>query len=160
MNYIFCHVLKKKLLILIVAVLVMTGCEKEKEKPIFLFGEGPAFFSFVDENGDDLLVPTHPNALLFESINLYRLENGEKKIVMTNYPNHPKGMLFVNDTINFENYRIGIVDFKGTMIIDFGSNNADTISYNEYNGIITYNGETVWDYEKDGLRHPIATIVK
>ncbi len=148
----------KKLLILIVVTLLMTACEKEKT--IYVFGDAPAYFCFIDENGDDLLVPTHPNALLFESINLYTLEDGEKKIVMTNYPNHPKGMLFLNYTIDYEYYRIGIVNFKDTMIIDFGNNNADTISYNEYTGIMTYDGEVVWDYKRDGYRHPIATIVK
>lgn len=149
----------KKLLILIAVVLLMIGCKKEK--PIYVFGDRvPVYFSFVDIDGNDLLNPSHPEALLYEFIYLYKLENGEKELVYDSDMDNPKGMSFLNETINSEYYRLGIFDFEGIMILDFGDNNADTISYNKYTGIMIYDGEVVWDYKRDGYRHPIATIVK
>ncbi len=149
----------KKIVFLAVAILLMVGCEKDK--PIYVFGNGnPLYLSFIDINGNDLLDPTNPNALLFEFMYLYKLENGEKKLVYNSNMDQAKGLLFLDESNHSEYYRLGIFDFEETMILDFGGNNADTISYNEYSGILTYDGKVVWDYEKDGLRHPIATIVK
>ncbi len=148
----------KKLLILITFILFTVGCKKEK---IFEFqNDFLAQFSFVDENGADLLNPSHPNTLNFDFMYLYKLENGEKKVIYNNHLANPKGMIIIHNSIYGKHNTLGIFNISKEMILDFGSNQSDTLTFDEYNGTITYNGEVVWDFEKDGSRVPIATIVK
>lgn len=151
----------RKLLLLII-ILFMISCEKNKEpQKKFVVGEGYGlYFSYLDVNGNDMLNPTHPNTLTFEAIRVYYIKNGIKEeVILNNQSEYPRGIRRFCDWPDQENCILSIT-LSDTTVLDFGHQFSDTISYNEYTGIITYNGEVVWDYDRDGYRIPIATIVK
>ncbi len=151
-----------KKLFFIILILLFAACEKEDgPKKKFVVREGFGFyFSYVDKNGYDLLDSTHPNALNFETMRLYYIENGVKKeMIFNNHSEYPRGIRRFCDW-PYTDKCVLIIKLSDSTVIDFGHQYSDTICYNEYTGIMTYNEEIVWDYDRDGFRTPVATIVK
>ena len=146
----------KRVLFTIIAFITIISCSKEKDQ-VGLPYDNPIEFSYVDGNGEDLLNSNHPNYIHISSIRLYNVIDGVKKLIVIEGTDNNNGVnLNCNDNSNCTlSFRISEMT-----IIELGSQYSDTICLLNNRSLITYNGEVIWEADKDSVKIPIATIVK
>ena len=157
----------RKLLIILTLSFFISACTLKKPKEII--PEPPiaiTFFSFVDENNNDLLNPENPMAFNFNmpdyyGFKLYYVKNGVKEEAASK-GGHP--YIFMPNCNDGPVCILGVFlsesDTNILVLDDFDFSFSDTILKENNGHIIRYNGEVVWDAEVDSYRIPIATIMK
>lgn len=156
----------KKLIIILTLSFFISACTLKKPKEII--PEPPiasTFFSFVDENNNDLLNPENPMAFNFNmpdyyGFKLYYVINGVKEEAPVINGNQLCLTLNCGDGIPVCVLGIVLKEINILELDDFDFSFSDTILKENNGHIIRYNGEVVWDAEVDSYRIPIATIMK
>lgn len=109
-------------------------------------------FSFVNEDGEDLLNPSHPHAITEQNTDLYYLINGEKEKVFDKNLDYPKHFFIPDEKLSdkyFMRVFPNIVKGQKTAIsyIQFSDTTMDTIKveYTDEPGLtvvtkVWYNG--------------------
>lgn len=146
----------KRVLFTIIAVITIISCSKEKDQ-IGLPYDNPIEFSYIDENGEDLLNSNHPNYINISSIKLFNVIDGVKKLIVIEGTDNNNGVnLNCNDNSNCTlSFRISEMT-----IIELGSQYSDTICLLNNRSVITYNGEVIWEAGVNPVEIPLAVIVK
>lgn len=155
-----------KNIVMLFTILLFLGCSPEKQED---FNLNVGFeLSIINETGEDLLDPNHPNAIKEENIKLFYVINDKVEEVYNPNLDNPRNFLI----FKHENeYRIRIfqnyseTETKPITYVQWSDSDKDTIeaSYDRYSNAIIqrkiwYNGTLMWPTSTN--LDPFFTIVK
>lgn len=155
-----------KNIVMLFTILLFLGCSPEKQED---FNLNVGFeLSIINETGEDLLDPNHPNAIKEENIKLFYVVNDKVEEVYNPNLDNPRNFLI----FKHENeYRIRIfqnyseTETKPITYVQWSDSDKDTIeaSYDRYSNAIIqrkiwYNGALMWPTSTN--LDPFFTIVK
>ncbi|WP_347173947.1 hypothetical protein [Polaribacter uvawellassae] len=145
----------KKLIILICVLAVVSCTNEESDENNYVNFDTAVDFSIVNNIGENLLNPNHPNTIDISKIRIFYVVNGVKKLYYggTNL-DHPNGFMIFGS--NYKKIRIfqnpSVTESRPKTIIEWGQNNSDVLEakYRIYQNTpilleeFWLNGTSVW----------------
>ncbi|MCW9707491.1 hypothetical protein [Fodinibius salsisoli] len=143
----------------ILVTAIMVGCSSPNDANVYI-GANVDFF-FVNEQGEDLLDPDHPNAITEKNTDLYYLEDGERKKVFEGHLDSPKKFSITSEKRSGKNWMRVFTNLipdqdTTTTYLQFSDFPEDTIRVqygftdnSTYIRKIWYNGELKLDIDWD-----------
>lgn len=144
----------------------MVSCNKEKSKDtIPERNKLPLFaFSYVDTNGIDLLDSNNANAYNIDNMLLYYIKDGVREIVYDNNYDYPRNISlscgYSPPVVPSNISCMLVIALSDSTLLEIGSNITDTICLENDGHTVRYNGEVVWDLNRDIGKPKIGFIVK
>lgn len=93
--------------LILTLLVVMTSCNSDNTSQQFNIEAGTGFYA-VNELGEDLLNPNHPNSIDFDKIKIYFLINGEEVDAYNVNSDAPKGISLETPNDKYNKYHLSL----------------------------------------------------